>query len=85
MRPAVITDEISQNLDHALAVMGEYGVTQAELRNVYSTYIVDADEALLKQVEADLRKHGATVCCVDTPLFKCNLESAYTASGPTHG
>ncbi|MBC7804682.1 MAG: sugar phosphate isomerase/epimerase, partial [Akkermansiaceae bacterium] len=47
--------------------------------------IVDADEALLKQVEADLRKHGATVCCVDTPLFKCNLESAYTASGPTHG
>ncbi len=85
MRPAVITDELSQNLDHALAVMGEYGVTHAELRNVYNKYIVDADETLLKQVEADLAKHGATVCCIDTPLFKCNLESSTGSAGPTHG
>lgn len=85
MRPAVITDEISQNLEHALRVMGEYGVTHAELRNVYDKYIVDADEDLLKQVEADLQKHGATVCCIDTPLFKCNLESSTASAGPTHG
>jgi sugar phosphate isomerase/epimerase len=85
MRPAVITDEISQNLDHALTVMAEHGVTTAELRNVYDRYIVDADEDLLKQVEADLRKHGATVCCIDTPLFKCNLESAGATAGSTHG
>lgn len=80
MRPAVITDEISQNLDHALAVMGEYGVTHAELRNVYDRYIVDADEDLLKKVEADLKKHGASVCCIDTPLFQCSLDSSGTGS-----
>ncbi len=85
MRPAVITDEISQNLDHALAVMGEYGVTSAELRNVYDRYIVDADPVLLDRVEADLRKHGASVCCLDTPLFKCDLVTASAPSGPTHG
>src|SRR5438105_2551035 len=85
MRPAVITDEISQDLNHALAVMSEYGVTEAELRNVYGTYIVDADAELLARVEADLKQYGATVCCVDTPLFKCDLDERAVPSGPTHG
>ena len=85
MRPAVISDEISQNLDHALAVMGEYGVATVELRNIYGKYIVDADADLLARVEADLKKHGVTVCCVDTPLFKCDLDEPKAVSGPTHG
>ena len=85
MRLAVITDEIAQDLDHALSVMGEYGVHEAELRNVYGTYIVDADTALLARVEEDLKRHGTTVCCVDTPLFKCDMDEAAKPSGPTHG
>ena len=85
MTPAVITDEISQDLERALSTMGEHGVSVAELRNVYDRYIVDADEALLQRVEADLKKHGATVCCLDTPLFKCDLDAPKATSGPTHG
>lgn len=89
MRLSVITDEISQDLRHALSVMAEYGVREAELRNVYGKYIVEADEELLAKVEQDLKNAAMTVCCLDTPLFKCDLDSADTATtgatGPKHG
>ncbi len=85
MRLSVITDEISQDLGHALNVMAEYGCTEAELRNVYGKYIVDADEELLLKVDSDLKSRGFTVSCIDTPLFKCDLDPAIpAASGPTH-
>ncbi|HVK02306.1 MAG TPA: sugar phosphate isomerase/epimerase [Armatimonadaceae bacterium] len=88
MRLSVITDEISQDLGHALDVMAEYGIQDAELRNVYDRYIVDADESLLARVESDLKSRGMRVPCIDTPLFKCELEekpSDATTTGPTHG
>lgn len=86
MRLSVITDEISQDLGHALDVMAEYGCRDAELRNIYGKYIVDADESLLAKAEAELKARGFTVPCIDTPFFKCDLEGASTpASGPTHG
>ena len=84
MHLTAITDEISQDLGHALDVLLEYGCTQAELRNVWNTYIVDADEDLLKKVERELARTGMTVPCLDTPLYKCDLESSATPSGPTH-
>lgn len=85
MKPAVITDEISQNLNHALTVMAEENVPNAELRNVYGTYIVDADAELLSRVESDLKRHAAKVVCVDTPFYKCDLDTPKGTTGPTHG
>lgn len=86
MRLSCITDEISQDLSHALSVMAEYGCRDAELRNVYGKYIVDADEDLLRRVEKDLAAAGMAVPCLDTPLFKCDLDdSGQEVSGATHG
>ncbi|MDX1933612.1 MAG: sugar phosphate isomerase/epimerase [Capsulimonadales bacterium] len=87
MRLCVITDEISQNLGHALNVMAEYGCKDAELRNVYGSYIVDADENLIARVEQDLKNAQMTVPCIDTPFFKCDLPGTTPgqgAGGPTH-
>jgi sugar phosphate isomerase/epimerase len=84
MRLSTITDEISQDLPHALAVLAEYGATDAELRNVWNTYIVDADEQMLKRVEQCLADAGMTVPCIDTPLYKCDLDSTGQATGATH-
>lgn len=86
MRITAITDEISQNLGHALTVLREYGASSCELRNVYGVYIVDADNATLARVEADLEASEMTVDCLDTPLFKCNLDAIGTldAAGATH-
>jgi sugar phosphate isomerase/epimerase len=86
MRLCVITDEISQDLGHALGVMAEYGCTDAELRNVYGKYIVDADEDDLKKAEAELARHGMAVPCIDTPFFKCELgDTQAEVTGATHG
>ena len=87
MRLSVITDEISQNLGHALDVMAEYGCKDAELRNIYDKYIVDADEEMLARAEAEIKRTGMKVCCIDTPFFKCDLDAAgeNTAAGATHG
>lgn len=86
MRLCVITDEISQDLGRALAVMAEYGCTDAELRNIYDKYIVDADEELLQRAEAELKRYGMRVPCIDTPFFKCELEGGGgEATGATHG
>lgn len=86
MRLSCITDEISQDLSRALAVMAEYGCRDAELRNVYGTYIVEADETLLRRVEKDLADAGMRLACLDTPLFKCDLDDAGRgAAGATHG
>jgi sugar phosphate isomerase/epimerase len=86
MRLSAITDEISQDLGFALDVLAEYGCKDAELRNVYDTYIVDADEELLKKVEKELKRTQMSVPCIDTPLYKCEL-SGGTAEvvGATHG
>ena len=86
MRITAITDEISQDLGHALGVLKEYGATSCELRNVYGVYIVDADDAIIARVQSDLSSSGMTVDCLDTPLFKCNLDADGTtdAAGATH-
>jgi len=87
MRLSVITDEISQDLGRALDVMAEYGCKDAELRNIYGKYIVDADEELLARAEAELKARGFSVPCIDTPFYKCEIEEKKesTESGPTHG
>ena len=92
MRLSVITDEISQDLGHALAVMAEYGCRDAELRNIYDKYIVDADEDLLARAHAEIKKSGMTVPCIDTPFFKCELGGGGSSvtgdtgtTGATHG
>ncbi len=87
MRLCVITDEISQDLGHALDVMREYGCTDAELRNIYGKYVVDADADDLAKAKAELTRRNMTVPCIDTPFFKCELHSSSgsDATGATHG
>lgn len=43
IRPAVITDEITQDFERALDVMLEYGCRTAELRGLWGINIMDLD------------------------------------------
>lgn len=85
MRLSVITDEISMDFGHALGVMKEYGCTGAEIRSAWGTNIGDltdeqADTALKLLDEAEIE-----VCCLASPLFKCELEGeGGDAAGNTH-
>ena len=88
MQLAAITDEISQDFDHALDVMAEYGATGAELRGLWGTNIADLSDEQTQQARASLKARGMTVVGLATPFFKCDLlpvtHEGGEVSGPMH-
>jgi L-ribulose-5-phosphate 3-epimerase len=67
---SVITDEISSDLDHALDVCDELGISTVELRVIGSANIVDLDDEAIDSVKASLDRHGCSVACIASPFLK---------------
>ena len=85
MKLAVITDEISQDFEHALDVMLEYDVRHAELRGLWGTNIADLDSDQVSRAKEALRARGIDVACLSTPMFKCDLDvDEGTVEGAMH-
>ncbi len=86
MKLSVITDEISQDFDHSLDVMQEYGVRGAELRGLWNTNIADLTDEQAERAKAALHSHGMEVVALSTPFYKCDLYGAQDTggSGPLH-
>ncbi len=80
----VITDEISEDLDHALAVCKELDIHVVELRSVWNTNIIDLDDAQLTRLETTLKQGGFSVCGIASPFLKCHLDQAAPAVGRMH-
>ena len=72
-RLAVITDEISSDLDHALDVCDELGISTVELRVIGGANIVDLDNETIDSVKASLDRHGCSVACIASPFLKCDF------------
>lgn len=85
MRLSVITDEISMDLGHALDVMKEYGCTGAEIRSVWGANIGDLTDEQADEVLKLVNAAGMEVCCLASPLFKCELgDGSDNKVGNTH-
>lgn len=69
----VITDEIDQDLDHALDVAVAWGLRWVELRSAWGTNIVDLDEAAVRRVQEAVAARGLRVVAIGSPCFKCAL------------
>jgi sugar phosphate isomerase/epimerase len=69
MKLGVITDGISRNLAHALAVMDEFGLDYAELQFIEDKEVGDLDKAERARALELVRKHGKTVSCISRHLF----------------
>jgi sugar phosphate isomerase/epimerase len=87
MKLSVITDEIDADLDNALNVMAEYGVTGAEIRSVWNGNIADASDDMVEKVRRTLADHGATCVAIASPFYKCDMgedltQHARDAFGP---
>lgn len=83
---SVITDEISQDFEHALDVMAEYDVKGAELRCLWDVNIADLDEEGILRAKKLIDDRGARVSCIASPFFKCELfEGIDGVTGMTHG
>lgn len=83
-RLGVITDEISEDLEHALAVCAELGIRDVELRSVWNTSIVELGDHDLARVEALLRDGGVATCSIASPFLKCHIAGEGEAIGRTH-
>ncbi len=83
-RLGVITDEISEDLEHALAVCTELGIRDVELRSVWNTSVVELPDDDLARVEALLREGGFATCAIASPYLKCHIADDGAAAGRTH-
>lgn len=85
MQLAAITDEISQDFEHALDVLGEYGATGAELRGLWGTNIADLTDEQIARAQAAMEARGIRPVCLATPFFKCDLSPAEENPGEAAG
>jgi sugar phosphate isomerase/epimerase len=83
-RLGVITDEISEDLEHALAVCSDLGIWEIELRSIWNTSIVDHSDDDLAKIEHLIVDGGFTVCGIASPFLKCHVSGDGEAAGRTH-
>jgi sugar phosphate isomerase/epimerase len=84
MRLCVITDEISQDLAHALDVCEDEGVSTVELRAVGGANIVSHDDGSLEEIKATIEGRGFRVGAIASPFLKCHIGGDGAPEGATH-
>ena len=73
---AAITDEFSPDLEIALRVMQEIGMSAAELRVIWGKNILDLSDDELERVREITTSLGFKVISIASPLLKCLLPNA---------
>src|SRR5215469_8832687 len=87
---SVITDEITQDLGHALEIAAkEFGLGYAELRTLWDKNIINLDEKEIGEVHQLLKKYELRVTDIASPLFKTDWPGAprskYSPEKPQYG
>jgi L-ribulose-5-phosphate 3-epimerase len=77
---SIITDEISQDLGHALEIASkEFGLGYVELRTMWNKNVINLDEKETAEVRRLLEKYGVQVTDIASPLFKTDWPGAPTS------
>ena len=79
-KPAVFTDDIDQDLNHALDVIEELGVQWVEIRSAWGKNLVFHTENQLQEIAQAIHARGLRVRCVAAPVFKSRLKGRGQAS-----
>jgi sugar phosphate isomerase/epimerase len=80
-RLGVVTNEISQDLQHALKVAAELGIRDVELNTLWGRQVTELTDAELAQVRALLDAHGMRVAVILDGAFKAIPLDAIPAPG----
>ncbi len=83
-RLAVITDEISEDLAHALQVCSDLGIRDVELRSIDNTSIVDHTPEKLQEIKSMLDDGGFSVCNIASPFLKAHISDEHVPTGNVH-
>ena len=87
---SVITDEITQDLGHALEIASrEFGLGYVELRSMWKKNIIHLDEKETAEAHRLLKKYELRVTDIASPLFKTDWpdapKSKYSPKNPQFG
>jgi len=87
---SVITDEISQDLGHALEIASEeFGLGFVEMRTLWNKNIISLDQKEIAETQKLLQKCGLQVTDIASPLFKTDWpgapKSKYSPTAPQFG
>ncbi len=80
----VITDGISREFEHALTVMNEFGLTQAELQFLWDKEVGDLTDAQLDKTQGLVAAHGVEVSCISRHIFGGLALGELTASSSAY-
>src|SRR5215813_9228377 len=81
LKLGVINDEITQDLDHALAVARELGLQFVELRAMWNKNLMDLSEDEVKDARRLLTKYGIKVSDIASPFMKVDAPGFTTQAG----
>lgn len=74
-KKAVITDEISQDFKEAIELALKYGLDAVEIRSVWEKGPHELGTDGMKNIRALLADTNLEVCCISSPLFKCDIDN----------
>lgn len=69
----IITDEITQDLDEAVAFIEHYHLQYCELREIWKKNVMNLSQEELERAKKLLTAHNMHVSDIASPLFKWNL------------
>jgi sugar phosphate isomerase/epimerase len=70
---AVFADDIDQDLDHALDVIEELGLTWIEIRSAWGKNLLFQTDEEIAEVVGAIHERGLRVASVSAPIFKSHL------------
>ncbi len=80
----VITDEISEDFEHALAFCRDHNIRDIELRSIWGKSIVDHTDDDVKRIGDLAWKGDFRITCIASPFLKCHINDESAAVGNTH-
>lgn len=73
-KTAVISDEISQDLETAAGLAVKFGLDALEIRSVNERNPFQMSREDVRYIKSVCDDHGLAICAVGSPLFKCSLD-----------
>lgn len=74
-RLAILTDEVSQELDDVIRFAKEMNLDGIEVRSLFGRAFKDLTKADLELIAAKARDAGLAIAGAASPVFKCDLDS----------
>ncbi len=84
LKLGVITDGISRDFEKALAVMREFGLTQAELQYLWDKEVGDLSDAQLDKAQRLVAEYAVAVSCISRHIFGGLALGGLTADSPAY-